>query len=400
MSKKRQVTNRIAHIVVAAVTASAGLGACSAKNPLAPAATGLTCSAGAGAAVTLVIGARANTFAPAPVPDPISKLLNEAAKASAAVRVIRLDGRPAVTLEATFHSSSKNSDSLTHDLNLFLTRLEGEIASVRAKAPEADVLGALSLAAKVTPTGGTIVLIDSGLQTVEPLRYEDADMLTADPSSVTQYLRSTMQLPDLRGASVVLVGTGATASPQSPLPQSLVDNLVQTWRAIAKGAGASCVEDLQITSRAATSGVLPSVSIVESPSAPNVFGSCSNNNALLGPAEGFGFLPGTATLSDPAKTRDILSGIAPAIIEKRAKVHLVGMTDSEGAESANLQLSKARADAVKAILVALGVSADAIDATGVGSGGPFHIPDRDGHGVLIPTAAAHNRAVVLQVQCT
>jgi outer membrane protein OmpA-like peptidoglycan-associated protein len=52
-----------------------------------------------------------------------------------------------------------------------------------------------------------------------------------------------------------------------------------------------------------------------------------------------------------------------------------------------------RADAVKALLVDMGVPAERIDTRGVGTNHPDHVPDLTEDGVLLPGPAAQNRAV-------
>jgi outer membrane protein OmpA-like peptidoglycan-associated protein len=74
----------------------------------------------------------------------------------------------------------------------------------------------------------------------------------------------------------------------------------------------------------------------------------------------------------------------------RATVTIAGYTDSEGSESANMALSKTRAEAVAGRLTADGVSAERVHPEGFGSQKPVGSNTSD-------TGRAENRRVVLQV---
>src|SRR5205814_7026320 len=113
-----------------------------------------------------------------------------------------------------------------------------------------------------------------------------------------------------------------------------------------------------------------------------------------------GFVVGTSQFRDPAAANQTLQALAQTLIGHSQKVSLVGTTSSEGTDSANQILSEQRANAVKAVLVRLGVPESRITATGAGSHGPGHITDMTSKGVLIPTAAEHNRSVVVTLKCS
>ena len=72
------------------------------------------------------------------------------------------------------------------------------------------------------------------------------------------------------------------------------------------------------------------------------------------------------------------------------KVKLGGYTDNTGNEAANMTLSKNRADAVKAALVAKGIAADRIATEGYGIAHP--IADN-----ATPEGRAKNRRIALRV---
>jgi outer membrane protein OmpA-like peptidoglycan-associated protein len=101
------------------------------------------------------------------------------------------------------------------------------------------------------------------------------------------------------------------------------------------------------------------------------------------------FDSGSAVLSPEA--RDQIDNIATILrAYPRATVTIAGYTDKEGSETANMALSKARAEAVAGKLTAAGVSAERVHPEGFGSQRPMGSDTTD-------SGRAGNRRVVLQV---
>jgi len=101
------------------------------------------------------------------------------------------------------------------------------------------------------------------------------------------------------------------------------------------------------------------------------------------------FDSGSAVLSPEA--RDQIDNIATILrAYPRATVTIAGYTDKEGSETANMALSKARAEAVAGKLTAAGVSAERVHPEGFGSQRPMGSNTTD-------NGRAENRRVVLQV---
>jgi OOP family OmpA-OmpF porin len=59
----------------------------------------------------------------------------------------------------------------------------------------------------------------------------------------------------------------------------------------------------------------------------------------------------------------------------RVNLELIGRADTTGTESANQTLSRMRVDAVRARLVSLGLPANGLNATGIGTSRPLPAPD-------------------------
>jgi outer membrane protein OmpA-like peptidoglycan-associated protein len=346
--------------------------------------------------LTLIVGARANSPQPT-IPADVQTLIHDAAISNKPIEVIRLDGQPSTVTTATFATNGQNPQIRQTDLQNFEQRLDTIIGGLQPKAPQADVLAALSVAGQSTRAGGTIVLMDSGVPTVGPLSYQDQNMFGANPSDVTAFLSAQHLLPQLAGKSVVLVNVGYTADPQPALPQNLRTQVIGLWTAVAKAAKATCVIDPSTPQppRTAVNTAVP-VAVVPLP-APPTFSDCGTT--VLSDSGSVGFVVGTANFRDPNAAQATLQTLATMLEGHTQRVKLTGSTSSEGDPGTNQVLSEHRAVAVKGVLVHLGIADSRITAVGVGSNGPNHVPDMTSGGVLIPAAAEQNRAVTVTLTC-
>ncbi|GET42680.1 OmpA family protein [Microseira wollei] len=59
------------------------------------------------------------------------------------------------------------------------------------------------------------------------------------------------------------------------------------------------------------------------------------------------------------------------VLDKNVRIQIIGHTDKEGPEPANIRLSKARADKIKSILVAQGIAASQLSTAGLGTKNPL-----------------------------
>jgi len=78
---------------------------------------------------------------------------------------------------------------------------------------------------------------------------------------------------------------------------------------------------------------------------------------------------GKATIKE--KSYETLNRVAGLLVQKNFSLKLAGHTDNSGSAAVNQKLSKDRAEAIKAYLVAQGANASRIEATGYGSAQPI-----------------------------
>lgn len=192
-------------------------------------------------ALALVVGGHANAPEPAPLP-PVRLLLEQAAREAWQATAVLDDGTPAVIAHGQLRATAGGTEAVAQQRTEMADKLEVVVREGRADAPEVDLLAALRLAAtSLTVTHGpkTLVVIDSGLQTVAPLRFQDRGMWGADPATTADYLAERRALPKLDGVRLILTGLGETAPPQQPLSLRERQTLVAIWRAVGERAGAT-----------------------------------------------------------------------------------------------------------------------------------------------------------------
>jgi len=390
----------IAGVVMLAVAESAG---CSSGPGPGPGSGGTTAAPSSCLAlkvpVALAIGARSNS--PIQVLNTtVTAVLNSAIDANQMVTLVRLDGKPKIIFSQAF-TPGANAQLTKQARNKYVTNLNQILqgtpqptTDIRAQAPQADVLDALAEAASTVPAGGDVVVMDSGLQTVEPLDFRTG-LLSDDPSSIVDYLRHADELPDLKGRHIYFTGLGWTASPQPALSISERQKVVQIWEQIAQAAGAACVALDQTANTSNAVPDRPPVAIVTPPPPPPPPTSCSVIN--LGDANNVGFEFDSTTFRDPSGARATLQELANVLMQPGESVTLTGSTSSEGSDQYNLDLSLRRANAVKAVLVQLGVPSSEIQTFGDGSHLPGRLNDRGANGQLLIGPAIQNRKVVAKL---
>ncbi|MFG1922086.1 OmpA family protein [Cryptosporangium sp. NPDC048952] len=387
-------------LVPGALVLTLALAACSgpatttgAAPQQAAATTSFTCDAGAGS-LAILVGGRANSAKPS-LPALAQALLVTASAARSTISLYRVDGAPTRAWTGHFDQEAPTKTALQQRAEKYAADVTVAFAQVTAKTAEADPLTALSLAARDTAAGGTIVMVDSGLQTVAPLDFASGDLLAASPAEVVASLKARQLLPDLTGRTVVFAGLGDTAAPQATLDNAYRANVVALWTAIAE-AGGACVDVDQHPLQGQPAAGLPAVTPVKVPAAPTVE-ACGVT--VLPDSSRVGFTPDTARFRDPAGAREALGALATAAKRPGTRTTLEGTTATAGDSASQLTLSTKRAEAVRAELVALGVPADSITARGVGSTSTYHVKDLDSSGNLVPALAVKNRTVVATLSC-
>ena len=404
-TRPRVVPGTVAVLAVAC-TLLAGCGA-------GPEATGAGAAGGGGAGgspvscpvpdgpIAVAVSGRANS--PAPTLPPVAEqIVTESVErvpiggVGPRLTLVGIDGRPEPLGSMAFSPRSKNDIAAGRERRAFLDRFRQSVAAVRAKAPQVDALAALDVAARAARAGGqtgTVVFIDTGLQTVDPLDFRQPGVLDADPVEVVGFLEQTDAIPNLSGLTVVFAGIGDTAPPQEALDVARRERLAILWSEIAKAGGAACVHvDDAPRGGAAPTGV-PRVGKVPVPPPPVADFSALGTTVL--PDDGtVGFVPGRAVLRDPRAAAEVLRPFGDWLLDDRdRRVDLTGTTARFGDLAGQIELATLRAEAIKQVLVDQGVDPAQITTRGVGSEFPEYVNDQGSDGALLPGPAAANRTV-------
>jgi outer membrane protein OmpA-like peptidoglycan-associated protein len=346
-----------------------------------------SCPTSAEPGLAVVLGARANSPAPA-IPAVVGNYLTDI-KPGNGVTVVRVDGSPSISCAATFRTDGRNDVARKQDQHDFGTSLQSAIETTKAVKPEADPLGALDLAASAAGPGGTVVFVDSGLQTKPPLDFRNKATLFIPPSRIVEQLRSSDLLPDLNGKKVVLAGIGWTANPQKEPSGTVRRHLIAVWTAIAK-AGGGDVQVIDQPNTSAAPGGVPDVSSIPLPDPADVQPACDSEITL--PDNGsVGFEPDRAVYRDAEKAKTTLLAVADWMGDNPgATVTATGTVAHYGANAPDAGLALDRARTVTGTLADLGADRGHLIAHG-GGWGPY-----EGNGDAIDQK---NRRVVLRINC-
>jgi outer membrane protein OmpA-like peptidoglycan-associated protein len=346
--------------------------------------------------LAIVVGARSN-MPPPGLTGLAVQAREEALVSQAYLSVVVADGEP-FEMEGAGVLVARDDNSVIQERDRDRNRqmIDEKLATARAETPETDLLGALDLAARgisAAPGNHTIVVLDSGLSTVEALDFRTPGLLDADPVELAESLWRAGELPDLTGLRVVFQGLGDTAAPQEAPRRPHRQSLIDIWVAIANAAGAQTVDVEESPLSGTPDPSLPPVSPV-----PFEDGlSCTADTLVLRGGD-VAFLPESADFRDPEAARSVVGPIAELLLSGQASARLTGTTADVGDDEGQKDLSKSRALAVRDLLVVSGVPEERLSVVGLGSDFPGYLPDHDAAGHLIPEAASQNRKVIVTVE--
>jgi len=246
-----------------------------------------------------------------------------------------------------------------------VNRVEHLLQSQAAGVPF-DLLGMIAAAVRVTSVRGTLLILSSGVSTAGglDLRLVGWD---ADPSTIAAQLKQRGLLPDLAGWRVIFSGLGNTAGRQPSLPLPQRTTLTSYWMAIRRAAGAAGCQLDETTRPDPPSRSTTPVPVVPVPVVMSVRGPNGATGVSVPSDELFAF--GRAALLPGADS--VLGPLAAKARSGHLLVTITGYASPDGGSVAyNLALSRARALAVRARLVALGLPAGQITrVAGLGADG-------------------------------
>jgi hypothetical protein len=342
-------------------------------------------------AAAVVIGQRANSIA-FNGSSALQDLVHEWVADGAQVAVVSAGGVPTVVRSLDLAITAANGLYQQEDTAAEQAAVLTDLLRTRAATPQADPLGAITLAARSVIDGigeREVDIVDSGLQTTAPLAFQYG-LLDESPATVVAFLRASDELPDLHGVDVIWYGLGQTEAPQDPLTAADYSRLRDIWSAILHASGAASVTIVSAPLPSATEVAdLPPVTPV--PIKPATSPDPGSALVVTLDPTSLDFVPNEAQYLDPARADAVLAVVAHEI--RAGGFHHLVLTGTT-ALPPGITLSVARARQVAETLIADGIPASSIAIRGVGTDFPAFVPDDVG-GVFDATAAALDRLVIV-----
>lgn len=231
-----------------------------------------------------------------------------------------------------------------------------------------------------------IIICDTGLSTVGNFNFLDSEsnaLLNCEDkidenadyqlklTGLIDRLKDSAELPDLKGISVTWYGLGEVADPQPVLSSLQTYNLQYMWGTLLKEAGAlesnvsSCDDQFQYFVPVVTE----TIASYDCAVTPVIFWDKGGEIEI--PAKKLGFLPDSGELKSEEDAVKVIEPYA-ANLKNYPDMELLLVGTTADVNGGSVELSKIRADKVKALLVELGIPEERLLTVGLGADSPWH----------------------------
>lgn len=350
--------------------------------------------------VALVAGNTANTPIPTLTEEADKYIRNSLAKTEGDLSLNIYSATPSGQRIKLSNLKTKKSGNVGSFIKNSTKTLDEVNSAIQKAADEkgADYFNNIVAAGRSVTTSPSIknplvLVIGSGLSDTQPLNFANGDLLHADPVEVLDKLKQsgTVAAGELDGVKIVWSGLGVTTTPQQPLDATEKRNLRNIYMQIFRYMGADFVTDDTVVASDSVKTDKPVTPIEVNGISGGVMVYKLGENSI-------GFKPGTASIQDDTFANASLDVVMTSYQKCRgAKLTIEGYTARpSGVADATDALSKNRAEAVKKLLVARGVSADAVIAEGRGSSDfEGRVSETDAEGIWNSDKAQANRVVII-----
>ncbi|MEC4175039.1 OmpA family protein [Adlercreutzia sp. R21] len=293
------------------------------------------------------------------------------------------DGRPQ-SFSGSFELSQENGrrrNAEIHDNIESIKRMNWT-----AQSEESDLFAAICKAndqlGAVSGSGAPnlLIIIDSGVSTAGPINFieESSRRALLDPEKFIAVLRENGDLAKFDNIDEVMwFGLGETSEPQGSLNKGTKAAMQELYRALFEAAGVTLPEeDNEMFKPGSGIGPADDLPLVTPVDMPRISLDEEGRPIRLGDNvefnekahEGaFTFERNSSDLANADAARQALQDYVDQLTDfPELQITVNGYTDTAGNEEYNLELSKQRANTVKALLVDAGVSEGRITAVGMG----------------------------------
>lgn len=304
------------------------------------------------------------------------------------IRLVVADGSPFTAVDVDIPTPDKKytkskQKKLNEDLTDHIIEMMNDAATVRPKTAENDLLagikrGKQELARCQSATRKDLIVIASGISRAGNLRFQEYvydngsrttnALLTAKPEEIVAELLKNYAVPNLSGVdSLTWYGLGAFAGAQK-VPDSVIPKLETLWTAITDEAG--CPVDFGDLTLQENPPQTDTHSAVIDFGEDKLVVDISKLEVSLD-EKALGFEANLAELKDVNKAKSIVAPFAELMCQSDdAELYLVGLTATFGNDLEHcVELSEARAQVVKGLLVMQGVPESRLHVIGLGQGG-------------------------------
>lgn len=304
------------------------------------------------------------------------QLLGTLAKGAGTVSVVRADGRPELVSTVRLKYDDTSRVTIEDSARANSAALQKALAATRAQNAQADVLGALSLAADAVrgqPTP-TIYVIDNGLVTTGQVLLQTGLITpSADPAA----LAARVSVSRLDGVTVRWRGICATTGSQVACPEYAKSYLRHFLTAVVQNAGGKIqIDDAPLPTQIRDAGVLPEVDPVPFSLTP-VTANQKAPLSLVLTNDSLRFAPDSSEYADPPSAERVLSDVAAALqAGQYARGVVAGCSNDDrprSSEEAMIRRGQSRAERVSADLQRLGVTT-VLTPTSFGYRCPGYVP--------------------------
>lgn len=377
--------------------------------------------------ISIIISPTANE--PPPNISLAQDIIYDASYSYAFRNIVVDDGNPfeAVNgdLTHTDHNEKLSDANKKSDAQAYTNKFIESADEVTAVIVEKDTVKAIRMAAdSLSGLDGTktIVLIDNGLSTMGSVAFETFKGFDVKTSlnNIHNY-----DLPNLKDISIIWYDFGATLQPQQSLSYADMSSLQEFWIGYLTKAGAK-EEDITIKNAINTNAEismrnLPAVSTVEvtndksvihvtnvediNKAVENVTDEEKNNivNDVLDDGGGIKinetvikFKPESAEISNKEIAMNVLKPTADSLINSSKRIVILGTTATVlSSKDKCVGFSLDRANAVRNLLIEMGVDENQIISRGLGFENEFHVDDLKDDGISFNEHAPENRAVFI-----